>query len=314
VLPGAPIALLALAALLPGWIFIRLSEHRTPRPERSGWAELVELASVGFSTVTVSALAVAGLSWTQIPGLFDVRTWAVLRGGYLGHHLGAALLSALLVALISCVLAYALFLVIYRKKPKGLHPGSTVWYDALGRWPRGTLPVVGVHRVDGSLVEGLLFSYSYTDEETSAIALQAPMRLTPSGEKPFDLALSRVVIPGSQIRALTVVHVPGRQPSKGAAHADGYAACRRMTDQPVRLLASSERVGRPLPTAAAPASPATAARSYGPGSTCPAPDQPTDAGEQPAREAAIARAPPAGRGFSRPRRKLGRSGGAAGPG
>jgi hypothetical protein len=207
-LPGAPIALFALAALLPGWIFVRLAERRAPRPERSGLAELVELAAVGFSTVAISVLAVASLSWTRIPGLFNVRLWAILRGDYLGRHIGSALLSAVLVATVSCALAIALFFAIYRFKSKGVRPGSTVWYDALGRTPAGKRAWVGIHRVDGSLVEGFLWSYSYTDEERSGIALQPPMKLTLPGQPRGDLAIERVVIPGSQILALTVVHVP----------------------------------------------------------------------------------------------------------
>jgi hypothetical protein len=211
-LPGAPVALLVLAALLPGWIFVRLAERRAPRPERSGLSELVELAAVGFSTVALSVLAAAGLSWTRLPGLFDVRAWAIYRGDYLGQHLGAALLSALLIVVISSILAVALFFQIYRRKPPGLRPGSTVWYDTLGRPPSSEQPWVGVHRVDGSLIEGLLHSYSYSDEEATAIALRSPMRLTPVGGEVGDL----VVIPGNQIQALTVIYVPlGRRGKEG---------------------------------------------------------------------------------------------------
>jgi hypothetical protein len=207
VLPDAPIALFVLAALLPGWIFLRLAERRAPRPERSGLAELVELAAVGFSTVACSALVVAELSWTPIPGLFNVRMWAHIRGGYLGQHIGSALLSMALIALLSYVLAVALFFVVYGFKSKGIHPESTVWYDALGRTPDGKHAWVGVQRTDGSLVEGFLLSYSYTDEDAGGIALQAPMRLTTPGQEAGDLALTRLVILGSQIQAISVVHV-----------------------------------------------------------------------------------------------------------
>jgi hypothetical protein len=207
VLPDAPIALLALASLFPGWIFIRLAERRAPRPERSGFAELVELAAVGFSTVGLSALIVAGLSWTRLPGLFNVRIWARLRGNYLGQHIGFALLSMALVAGLSCILAVGLFFAIYKFQSKGIHPESTVWYDALGRTPEGKHAWVGVQCADDSLVEGFLFSYSYSDEDAAGIALQGPMRLTRPGEKAGDLALDRVIIPGDQIRAISVLHV-----------------------------------------------------------------------------------------------------------
>ena len=207
-LPNAPFALFVLTALLPGWIFLRLAERRAPRPERSGLAELVELAAVGFSTVACSVLVVAGLSWTPIPGLFDVREWAHIRSGYLGQHIGSALLSTTFIVLISYALAVALFLIVYGFKSKRIHPESTVWYDALGRTPDGNYAWVGVQRPDGSLVEGFLLSYSYADEEAGGIALQAPMRLTTPGHEAGELALTRLVIPGNQIQAISVVHVP----------------------------------------------------------------------------------------------------------
>ncbi len=209
-LPAAPLALLALAGLLPGWLFLRLAERRGPRRDQSGLTELVELAAVGFSAVAVSCLVVAGLSWTGLPGLFDVSSWASVRHAYLGDHIGAAIVSASLVPLFSCLLVLVLFLVLYRKKPADFHPGSSVWYDALGRRPKGKQCWVGVHRTDGSLVEGLLLSYpTDADENTREIALYGPpIRVTPAGAAGTDLPLNRVVVPESQILALTVVLVP----------------------------------------------------------------------------------------------------------
>lgn len=206
-LPTAPFALFVLAALLPGWIFVRLAERRAPRPDRSGFAELVELAAVGFSAVALSALIVAGLSWARIAGLFNVSAWARTRGSYLGEHIGPALLSAALVAILSCIFSVGLFFVIYKFKSKGIHPESTVWYDVLGRTPENKRAWVGVQRTDGSLVEGFLLSYSYTDEDSKDIGLQRPMRLTPAGGSPGGMNLDRLIVPGAQIEAISVVHV-----------------------------------------------------------------------------------------------------------
>jgi hypothetical protein len=170
--------------------------------------ELLELAAVGFSTVGIAGLLVASLSWTAIPGLFDVRAWARMRGSYLGQHIGAALLSACLIAVTSCALAVALFYIFYRLKSKGIHPESSVWYDVLGRTPKDEKAWVAVHRIDGSAVEGFLYSYSYEDEEVSSIALQAPLRITPCDKATVDLKLKFIIIPGSQIESVTVLRIP----------------------------------------------------------------------------------------------------------
>src|SRR6266851_1525455 len=135
-LPNAPLALLALLALLPGWLFIRLAERRGPRPERSPLAELLELAAVGFSAVAVSALIVASLSFAIHPWLFDVRAWAHERHRYLGDHLGAALVSTALGITLSCVLVTLLYLVIYGRRSAGFKPGSSVWVDCFGNAPK----------------------------------------------------------------------------------------------------------------------------------------------------------------------------------
>jgi len=170
----------------------------------------VELAAVCFSAVAVAGLVVAGLSWTPIPGLFDVSSWAHLRHDYLGDHLGSALISASLVPVVSCLLVLGLFWALYRRQPADFHPGSSVWHDALGRCPKGKQCWVGVQHRDGSLVEGLLLSYpTEAGQSNREIAIYGPpIRLTPPGGTATDLALNRVIVPDNQIVALTVVFVP----------------------------------------------------------------------------------------------------------
>jgi hypothetical protein len=208
-LPNAPFALLVLLALLPGWLFVRLAERRGPRPQRSPLAEFLELAAVGFSAIVISALIVAGLSFIIHPWLFNLEAWAHERHQYLGNHLGAALASTALGIGLSCVLVIALYLIIYGRHSAGFKPGSSVWVDCLEGAPKGMQNWVGVHRHDGSLVEGLLLSYPAGSDETAReISLTKPIRLTPQNGVACFLSIDRVVIPGDEITAITVVHVP----------------------------------------------------------------------------------------------------------
>jgi hypothetical protein len=209
ILPNAPFALLALLALLPGWLFVRLAERRGPRPERSSLAELLELAAVGFSAIVVSALIVAGLSFVIHPWLFNVRAWAHERQRYLGDHLGAALISTTFGIVLSCLLVILLYVVIYGRRSTGFKPGSSVWVDCLGNAPKDMQNWLGVHRRDGSLIEGLLLSYpAGPDKDIREISLSKPIRLTPPGGESFYLPIHRVMIPGDEITTITVIHVP----------------------------------------------------------------------------------------------------------
>jgi hypothetical protein len=209
-LPDVPIALLVLFALFPGWIFIRLSEARTQRPERSQLAELLEFAAVGFSTTAISALAIAALS--SIPTfsfLFNVEAWANTRDSYLGNHFYAALASTALCMALSCAFAIALFAIIFHRRPANFKPGSSVWIQTLAMAPPGMQSWIGVHRHDGSLVEGLLFSCTAgSDDDKREISLTKPIRLTLKDGSQAEPQISRVLIPGEEIGSITVTHVP----------------------------------------------------------------------------------------------------------
>jgi hypothetical protein len=215
-LPSAPFALLVFLALIPGWIYFRLAERRGPRPERSQLVELLELAAVGFTAITTAAIIVAALSLTLNHWLFDIRAWALQRHQYLGDHLAAALTSIVVGVILSCLIVLGMFWVAYRKKTASFNPGANVWDLAVGPSPAGQQNWLGVHRPDGSLVEGLLLGYpAGSSEEIREIALSRPIRLTPKDGSASYLPIDRVVIPGDQIIAITVLHVP--EPETGPA-------------------------------------------------------------------------------------------------
>lgn len=208
-LPNVPFALFILLALLPGWVFVRLSERMGPRPERSSLAELLELAAVGFSALALAALIVAGLSLKGNSGLFNVESWAHTRHQYLGDHLGAALASTALMITLSCGLVIGLWVVLYARRTAGFKPGSSVWMDCLAPTPNGMCNYVGVYRRDGSLVEGLLFSFTAgPDDNPREISLKSPIRVTLIGGSSSDADIDRVIIPGDEITTLTVLYVP----------------------------------------------------------------------------------------------------------
>jgi hypothetical protein len=208
-LPGAPFAVLVLLALMPGWLFFRLAERRGPRPERSQLAELLEFAAVGFTAITVASLLVIALSLKFNHWFFDLRAWANRRHQYVSHHIGAALFSITFIIVLSLLITLGLFLLFYGRKAADFQPGINVWDAGLGAAPKGMQNWLGVHRKDGSLIEGLLLCHpAGANEDSRELALTKPIRLTPPGGNPANLEIDRVVIPGEEIAAIVVVHVP----------------------------------------------------------------------------------------------------------
>lgn len=208
-LPTVPLAFLILLSLLPGWIFIRLAERTGPRPERSQLAELLELTAVGLASLSVASLIVATASLGHNSGLFNVDAWARTRRGYLGNHLSAALLSVALALILSCLVAFLLWFIVHGRRPAQFRPGSSVWMDTLAHPPNNMASWVGVHCKDGSIVEGLLHSFTAgADDDTREISLKKPIRFTSESGKANDTNLDFVVVQAAEIRMVSVVHVP----------------------------------------------------------------------------------------------------------
>jgi hypothetical protein len=136
---------------------------------------------------------------------------ALLKDGsaYARSHIEHVVVSMALIMAIACVLAFALYWVRSIRSPKEFRPSGNVWVHALGARSKNVVPWVGVELTDGRLVEGVLHSYTLTkdDAENRDIALKAPIRVTLKNEQasPTPTSATRVIIPGTQIVAITVV-------------------------------------------------------------------------------------------------------------
>ncbi|MGH3937316.1 MAG: DUF6338 family protein, partial [Pseudonocardiaceae bacterium] len=89
----------------------------------------------------------------------------------------------------------------------------SVWVHALGARPKGKVPWVALRLKDGKLIEGILLSFSLSEEgiEQKDVALQRPVRVTSkANEQPQWLELDRIIVPGNELSYLTVIHIPER--------------------------------------------------------------------------------------------------------
>lgn len=203
-------ALLVVLALVPGWIYLRLVERLQPPSGTSGLHQLLEVVAVGVATTGVSAIAVVLVPHRLLPFTLDVAAWAT-EGAYLRTHVRAAVASVPVVFGLAVLLAYLLYRVRALRMPREFSNQQDVWVRSIGSRPKGRHPYVGLHLVDGRLIEGPLHSYTFGAEAGKRdIALSGPIRITDAGQSAarHHPGVDRLVVPESKISMITVHHAP----------------------------------------------------------------------------------------------------------
>jgi hypothetical protein len=161
------------AAIVPGFIFVKVAERRVPRPERSQLLEAAEVVFVSVFTTSVAALAV--LAFSNERDFLDKRRLTGDFGTYLldepvevfGAFVGLLLLSVLL--------AFGIAQVRYLRVRPSISQG-TMWWEALGRWKKTHYAYATVERTDGWIFAGQVLAYSMEPEiENRELVLRKPI-------------------------------------------------------------------------------------------------------------------------------------------
>lgn len=209
---------LVLLALVPGWLHLQLRKRLAPASSATGLSELLEVLAVGLATTGTSVAVLTFMPPRWFPMLLNVEAWAAQGNGYLRQHVREAAASGLTILLLALTIAYLLYLLLRLRRPAEFRAQGTVWVHALGARPKGKVPWVTLQLKDGKLIEGILQSYSLSEEslENRDVALQRPIRVTNKpNEQPRWLELDRVIVPGNELSYITVIHVPQR-PRRGS--------------------------------------------------------------------------------------------------
>lgn len=204
-LPASAVAAALLLSLVPGWLFLRLTETaRRPR-HQSDLQEVLELVTVGVLT---TGLAVAGIALTCPGGALDLEvspdTAHELRklAGYVVGTFALALFLAWVFARIA----------IWRSPAPKSSLGTSVWWDVLRaeKVPDGMAPYAMVTLNDNTTVEGIVATYTWQSDTSHYrdIALRAPIRFPvgdgKSRKPPYDF----LIIAGTDIKQLALKYVP----------------------------------------------------------------------------------------------------------
>jgi hypothetical protein len=184
VIPGTLLGLVAFAASLgPGYVYVRVSEKREPRHERTQLLEAAELVVIGTLASSIAALLV--LSAAQALDVLNTSRLVDEGPRYILAHPPRGLGSLLVVLVVSYGGAYLAARFVHRGRQATFEP-SSMWHQVLRLATESNRAFATVELRDGRVISGWVFAYTALPAEpaTTALALHAPIKskATPSSE------------------------------------------------------------------------------------------------------------------------------------
>jgi hypothetical protein len=174
-IPSSVTALaLLIVAIAPGYAFLRVSEQRSIRPQRSPLVETADLICVGAVGTAIAAIVIFGIG-RAAPGLFlDLGPWAEGGSKYLSAHAWQALSSAGATMIASVAISAGLGGLSGKSRRGRIQPGS-VWDEVFRPLHYAQPPFLAVELKDGRLIEGFASVFSTEESASRELALQAPL-------------------------------------------------------------------------------------------------------------------------------------------
>jgi hypothetical protein len=216
VIPTTALGLVVfLAALGPGYVYLRVVERRGVRPERSGLLEAVELAVVGAFASTVATLAV--LSLADAANVINIHILSGDPQHYVEDHPLRLLWLIAVTLLTGYTLAWAGARLIHLRTEASIVPGGTAWGNVF----RAELPhPYDVVRVtaelrDGRKLTGPLGGFTTDADDDRELCLAYPIlvQLPDSGAETTKLEDDFVVVREADILAISGTYLPGQPPA-----------------------------------------------------------------------------------------------------
>jgi hypothetical protein len=206
----------------PGLAFELLRERSRPQRQHTAFREtaIVVIASVAFSSIAVTLLAVVRWIW---PGWMpDPHALAADPGDYAAEHVGVVARALAIEVVTATMLAFIWHRLLCRLRPGGQMSANPAWFEITNgnANPRRDRVLAYVELEDGSALRGFIKGYDFAPDQTLRNLVlagdeQAPLRSRRVGaETGSDLAESwaYAVVPGERIRTATVALV-ARPPS-----------------------------------------------------------------------------------------------------
>ncbi len=203
-IPGTALGLvLTVAALGPGYIYLRVAERRHARPERSGLLEGVELAVVG-ALASIASLLVVGVV-ADATGVANAHWLGAHPASYLGHHPLRLLWLVALALVLAYGIAFGAATLMLRGVPDAIRPAGTAWTEAfIADCPNNEVAVLIVELRDGRRIEGTLGAHTPSADYNRELYLRAPLRVQAGpASRPISLSSSFMILREADILAVS---------------------------------------------------------------------------------------------------------------
>ena len=209
---------LLIAGLAPGYVYVRTSERRAPRIDRSRLLEVAEVLGVGLMLTGLSSVVVSFVGRTAPTAFVDIRDWIAGGNSYLRDHPYEVTASVGLALAGSLLASWSLARLVHRGAAASLRPELSIWHQIFGPNP-DTPKFVHARLRDGSVVEGFAFAYTFNRELVDReIALQKPMFMSESAaaeRQPINA--DALILRGDDILQLAVTLWRPGMPRSGPA-------------------------------------------------------------------------------------------------
>jgi hypothetical protein len=206
--PGSLLGVVFLAAAIcPGYWWVRATEQRKPRQDRSPLLEAAELFSVGglFSAIWIIAVFLIGdhFNWIDVPAIVrDSRA-------YVAAHPARAMLAAFLAVVGANVAAWGLARIWNWRRPANLRLGVSALHEMVGHSPSQTRPYLTVDFVDGSSLAGWFMACTVQpalpEEQEIVLAGTAtvPIQVRTRAQRSYSPIKDQfVILNGASVRAI----------------------------------------------------------------------------------------------------------------
>lgn len=208
----------AIAALGPGYVFIRVSERRNARAERSGLLETVELAVIGAFATTVALVVVLAIAGAA--DIVNIHALGKDSSQYSRNHPLRLLWVFGIVVLTAYGIAWTAARLVNRKQSPSIRPAATAWDEAFdpARPPSTNALRATVELRDGRRVEGTLRAATAGAAENRELMLKAPIRVKAGpGAETTSLDDQFMLLREIHVIAVSGRYVPG-QPALPREH------------------------------------------------------------------------------------------------
>lgn len=195
-MPGSLAGVLVLIALVPGYLFLRLtSRHRRANHAPSQVEEVLALVAIGFAIAGPVAAIVALVATNTVVDLASTPVAKVTSTQMrTAIWMGIAVLSASVVVTLLAAWVY--------RRSLPIRSGDSGWHDAFS----GSKSIfVEVALLDGRTVRGFLYSYDGVSHGAGRdLVLKPPIDTFRDGEPARALQLSRLILSETQVHSIAV--------------------------------------------------------------------------------------------------------------